>query len=172
MIDTNAMSKDELVANIERGWNDFGAFLQPLTDEQLTRPTDAAGWTAKDHLIHIAAWEDSVNALLQGLARHEYMGIDEAMWESGDVDQINAVIQQRFKDMSLEEVWKTLGDVHQQLMEKIHAMSDDDLKRPYRTFQPTSTREAPIINWIIGNTYEHYAEHTPWITAIVNEGQD
>lgn len=167
MSEQETLGKDELLARIERGWNDFQAYLNTLTDEQLTRPTDAAGWTAKDHIIHLAVWEDGMHALLQGLSRHEYMGIDAATWQTGDYDQINAVIQQRYKDMPLAEAKRTFHDVHERLIGKLRTMTDEELHLPYRHYQPESTAERPVILWLSGNTYEHYAEHQPWIDAIV-----
>src|SRR6185369_5983399 len=106
------ISKTVLLTQMQDGWNSFQAFLKPLTVEQLTQPTDDAGWTAKDHIIHLAAWENGIVAVLEGQSRCEAMGVDEATWRGGDVDKINAAIQQRYKDMSLEDVAETLSNVH------------------------------------------------------------
>ena len=66
MAEVNKISKAELLARIQSGWDQFSAFLTTLTPEQLTRPTDAAGWTVSDHLSHIAFWEGSIPAWLRG----------------------------------------------------------------------------------------------------------
>ena len=42
-----------------------------LSEEQMTTIHDPQGWAAKDHLVHIAAWERSVAVFLQGRPRHE-----------------------------------------------------------------------------------------------------
>lgn len=170
MTDTTPFSKGELLTRMERGWNDFSTYLSTLTEEQLTTPTDAAGWTAKDHVIHLAVWEDSIHALLERQSRRERMGIDEAMWERGEFDEMNAVIQQRYQHMPLAEVLKTFQAIHQRLIAKIQSMSDEDLQLPYRHYQPDSDRDAPVWHWITGNTFGHYQEHQPWIAAIVGEG--
>lgn len=169
MADQGLMSGTELLRRIENGWNDFNAYLKTLTEAQLTQPTDAAGWTVKDHIIHLSAWEEGTLALLRRQSRREAMGVDEDTWKNGGFDGINAIIQQRCKDMLLEEVMRTFDNVHRQLVDKVRAMSDEDLQRPFRDYEPASTRENPVIGWIIGNTYEHYAEHQPWIAAIVRE---
>ena len=69
----------ELVSRMQKGWDDFQAYLKTLTLEQVTQPTDAAGWTVKDHIIHLATWEDGVYALLEKQPRHEQMGLDKAL---------------------------------------------------------------------------------------------
>src|SRR5260370_42317118 len=97
MADERILSKSELISNIERGWDDFQAYLKSFTEMQLIDPTDAVGWTVKDHLGHLAVWEDSVYALLTKQPRREYMGVDRETWKSGDYDRINAVIRERYR---------------------------------------------------------------------------
>jgi hypothetical protein len=167
---TDVMSKAALLAQIQKGWDDFHIYLNTLTPEQLTIPTDAAGWTAKDHVIHLAVWEDSIIPMLEGKRRDEAMGIDKEVWKRHDFDEINGVIQQRHKAMPLPEVKQTFSDFHKRVLEKIETLTDEDLARPYNYFQPKSTQDATIIQWIAGNTFEHYADHTPWIAAIVAKG--
>jgi uncharacterized protein (TIGR03083 family) len=163
-------SKATLLENMQAGWDKLQAYIQSLTEAQLTGPTDAAGWTGKDHLIHLAVWEGGVVALLNRQSRREYMGIDEATWASDGFDAANAIIQQRHKDMPLADVLNTLRDTHQRMVETIESLSEEDLRRPYSAYDPTSDSDSPVINRVIGNTYEHYAEHIPWIDAIVRQG--
>lgn len=166
MAEETAMTKTDFLAALDKGWNDLQAYLHTLTPEQMMQPTDAAGWSVKDHLIHLAVWEDGMHALLQGLSRRDYMGIEKAVWDSGDYDQINAVIQQRYKDMPLDEVMRTFHDVHQRLVTKLGTLKDEDLERPYNSYQPESKRTDPVVQPLMGNTFEHYEEHIPWMDAI------
>lgn len=149
-------------------WDRFNAYLDKLSETQATTPTDAAGWTAKDHVMHLVVWEDGMNALLDGQSRPEYMGIDRATWTSGDFDRINAIIQQRHRDVPWAEVRQRFRDVHRRLVAKIEALAEADLQRPYNSFQPDSTATDPIINRLVGNTSHHFAEHQPWIETIVS----
>jgi len=167
MANERILSKAELISNIERGWDDFQAYLKTLSEAQLTGPTDAVGWTVKDHLGHLAAWEDSVYAILTRQPRREHMGVDRDTWKTGDFDKINAVLRARYAGQSLAEIRSQLETVHQRVMAQIQLLSDDDLGKPFNTFQPGSTNEAPVIGVIMGNTYDHYAEHKGWIAALI-----
>ena len=164
--DAGKMPKAELLERIESGFREMNQYLDSLTETQLTQPTDAAGWTAKDHVIHMAIWEDSILALLSGEAQWERMKVEREIWKQGE-NPINAVIQQRYKDMSLADVRRTFQENHQRVLDKLQSLSDEDLHRPYNDYQPKTSRTQPIILWIQGNTYEHYAAHQPWIAAIV-----
>lgn len=55
-------AKSELIAGIERAWDELQAFLERLTEEQLQAVQDPVGWTSKDHLTHLSSWEDSIAA--------------------------------------------------------------------------------------------------------------
>jgi hypothetical protein len=167
--DPDKVTVDQLLTRIEIAWNDLNSFLSHLSAEQLTTPTDAGGWTVKDHIIHLAVWEDGIRALLQKQSRREAMGISEDLWGNGSADDYNAVIQPRYKDMPLDEVITVSGDIHQRLVDTLRSMSNEDLQRPYNHYAPDSDRDAPVLNWIAGNTFGHYEEHLPWIRAIVGK---
>ena len=167
MSDENNISKTELLANMQQGWNELDAYVKTLSEAQLTGPADAAGWTGKDHLMHLAVWADGITAMLDGGVRRERMGVDAETWASRDFDRINGIIQQAHQNKPLSEVLTALRDAHNALYAKAQSLTDDDLRRPYNYFDPTSPQDRPIIGWIIGDSYEHYAEHIPWIDAIV-----
>ncbi len=160
------LSKADLLTKTQQNWDELNAYLKTLNETQLATLTDAAGWTVKDHLIHIANWEEDMCVLLDGQCRWEAMNIDLDIWRTDDWDKINAVVHKRTRELPLAEALKRLRANHQRLMAKLQALSDEDLKRPYRHYQPESTLEAPIFGWIKGCTYQHFAEHLPWMQAI------
>ncbi len=79
---------------------------------------------------------------------------------------MNGLIQQQFKATSGEDVLKMLKDIHERLVAKVTAMSEEELKQPYRNLQPDSQLENPVSRSIVINTYGHFDEHRPWIEAI------
>ncbi|GAB4527165.1 MAG: hypothetical protein OHK0046_44640 [Anaerolineae bacterium] len=161
------MTVDDVLKQIDTHWTALESYLQTLTPAQMTEPKDAAGWTVKDHLMHLALWEKGVLELLKGHSRLAAMGIDKAVWDTHDVDVVNAAIQQNTRDLPLDEVQRTFESVHTEMVKQISQMSDADLQRPYQDFDPAVDSQNPIIRWIAGDTFEHYEEHLPWIKAIV-----
>jgi len=167
MADAKYPQREALLKTIETGWNEFHAYLKALSLEQLTTPKDAVGWTVKDHVVHLAIWEGATAAMLRKKSRLEYMQVDQATWDTGDFDKQNAVLEKRYKETPLSEVLRMFEDAHHDMLTAIEALSDADLMRPIKDYEQGSTRENPITDSIAGNTFDHYAEHKPWIEAIV-----
>ena len=93
------------------------------------------------------------------------MGIGDAAWDIG-IDNLNALIQKRNKDLSLDEIFEETRAIHSAVTARISQLADADLLRPYKHYQPDSDRTEPVVGWLIGDTYEHYEEHLPWMKAI------
>jgi len=166
------ITTSELLAQFDEKWADIQAFIAALTPGQYTSPTDAAGWSVQDHLLHLAEWEAGVVALLNHQDRAAAMGLSPEQWTSGDYDAMNEVLRRNARQYgaSPETVQARLNDVHQQLRQQITALSDADLEKPYNAWFPEPDRDHPIRNTIIGNTIEHYPEHIPWMQAIIDSG--
>lgn len=158
------VNKTELLENMDAGWDDLLAFVASLTPEQQSIPTDAAGWTVKDHLIHLAIWQDGVLAMLEGENRIAAMGVPQEVWNTRDFDQINAVIQQAHKDKDASTVMQELHTSKARFFAKVTTLSEEDFQRP-NPDSPVGTR---MIEYIMGDSYDHYHEHLPWMQAIVD----
>lgn len=167
MSESPTINKAELLEKMQRGWETLNIFIATLTPEQMTTPSDAAGWTVKDHLMHLAVWQDGVYALLEGRDRVAAMGVPQAVWDSRDFDQINAVIQQNHRDVPLDEVLRTLQDVYKRFYVKVQSLSVVELSRP----NPASPAGTPMIEYVSGDSYDHYAAHIPWMETIARGGR-
>jgi hypothetical protein len=97
----------------------------------MTAQQDAQGWTVKDHVSHLAAWERSARFLLQNKPRHQALGVDEALFRAGDEDKINTAIQEQQRDTPVADVLDRFRQEHGQLMVLLETLSDDDLQKTY-----------------------------------------
>jgi uncharacterized protein (TIGR03083 family) len=170
MTDQPEVTIDEFLRRLDAGWAELDAFIESLTPEQLTGPADAAGWTVRDHLDHLAVWGDSMNAVLRHESRRERMGVDETTWARGDFDEINAEIRRQREHLTLDDVLANLRRMHTEFRAQAAALTTDDLKRPYAEFQADSQSTDWVIWRLAGNTFGHYEEHLPWMRAIVAQG--
>ena len=162
----------ELMEKIHRNWEALNTALEGMSEWQLISPRDTQGWSVKDHLTHLTAWERSAIFFLQGKPRYEALGISLGKYLSGSEDEQNAAIQEAYKDLPLSEVLEQLHSTHQQLVQILGTMNDQDLSKSYRHYLPDEPIEGPgrsAYQVVDGNSANHYAEHLPWIKAIAGQ---
>lgn len=157
------------VEPIEKSWRELNELVDSLGPRGLTI-TAADGWAVKDHLVHISAWERSLLALIEGTDRHEAMGVAPGVDET---DAINEAVWSMHRSKTPEQALDYFHQSHALLMKRLGSISDADLQLPYNHFQPNEPRadtdNHPVLNWVAGNTYEHYAEHVDWINQLIKE---
>jgi hypothetical protein len=148
--------KTELMQRIQREWAALERAVDGLSDEQMSVP-DTGGWSIKDNLAHLAAWEHYMRQChLRNLPPHEVMGVDKETYEKLDENGLNEILFQRNRHRSVPEILAELRGSHEQTLADLEQMSFADLMKPRYADDP-ETR--PVIIWVTGNTYEHYKEH-------------
>ncbi|MGH7903684.1 MAG: DinB family protein [Candidatus Dormibacteraceae bacterium] len=170
---TSPGTRRELSERIERGWAELDRMLDGLSDEQLAAP-GRDGWAIKDHVAHLAAWERSTVALLEGRDRQAAMGLaggrehERGSEIEHEVEELNERLFALHRDLGPAGARALLSATHDELRAALAQLDDADLQAPYARFQPGDADEVrPVVGWIAGNTYEHVEEHQPWITEIM-----
>jgi uncharacterized protein (TIGR03083 family) len=152
---------------IETAWNQLIELVNQVEDAGGLTRAGADGWTVKDHLAHIAAWEHSLLALIEGHDREKAMGLSEGV---EGIDNVNEAIRKLHETDTPEEALAYFRDSHARLVAALGKLSDSDLQKPYSHYQPADPDEnRPVVGWVAGNTYEHYAEHIGWMNQLLSE---
>jgi hypothetical protein len=161
-------SKADLLARIDQSRAELEKTLQGLSERQLTAPGPEI-WSVKDHLAHMAVWELGIAELLQHRDRLAAMNVDPGTFRNKSEDEINDVIYQQQAGLTLEQVMAEFHENHRRMLEVIRSLSDEDLYRPYAFFieDKRNAPQDPVINWIVGNTCEHFDLHNPWIKSLL-----
>lgn len=162
----------QLLNRIQRARTVWEEEIARYSEEQLTTLQDEGGWTAKDHIAHVAVWERGLAHLLRHEPRHKAMGLDEQTWRTAaHPDGYNAVIHRQHKDRPLEEVLLFSRHAHDEMLASLKALAYDDLFKTYTDYQPDEPGEdsgTPIIAWILETYEEHYPEHLKFIQEILD----
>ena len=167
------MSKAELLERIDASYAALAKTLQRLSDDQLSRPAPS-GWAIKDHLAHLAAWELGIAVLLQHRPRFAAMQVEEAMEQGKNTDELNDLIYQQNAGLSPAEAREKFEAAHSQMLHALAALNDDDLYKPYTDYLPEGSQgsQEPVLNWIIGDTFEHFDEHQAYIRELVSSDNE
>ena len=156
------MTADEVRDKIESGWRELDTLARSLDAEGLSLPRSPDGWAVKDHLVHVAAWEQWLIALFEHRDKLAAMGAGDA---NREIDDVNAVVYENHRDDSVDDAMRYYRESHEQLTRSLRDLSTEDFERPYKTFfdPGKESDEQPVLVAVGANTYEHYAEHVAWI---------
>ncbi|MBN1454059.1 MAG: ClbS/DfsB family four-helix bundle protein [Anaerolineales bacterium] len=157
-------SKAELMSLIEREWSALMDVVAQLSSTQMLSP-DEGGWSPKDNLAHLSEWMNIlVDYYLDHQPAHEVIGVDPSVTENWDFELMNDIMFERDRHQPVEQVLTELKSTYVKVLAKIELMTFEDLMKPRDENDP---RKEPIINWVIGNTSDHFAEHRETIEKIL-----
>jgi hypothetical protein len=158
----------ELLSRVDRSWETLEDTVGRLTPAQLTDLRDPAGWAVKDHLMHLAAWENAFLSRFAGRPAHEALGLDEATLAL-DEDAVNGAIFERHRHRSLAEVLDAVRAGHRAARACLAALGDRAVAGTVADMLPpvAGGDGDPAASWIGGNTWEHYEAHHRWIRELV-----
>lgn len=153
------ISRDTLVDRIEQSWSALMGTMKSYPEVSYTAETDAAGWTALDHMAHVTAWERTWTYLLNGRPRHEGLGVTEEQFKMG-FDPLNEIVRVRTANHSYEQVLTDARENHEKLVEAVRSAKVDELD--------IDQRDEPSLNALLTeNVIEHYADHREYIERIL-----
>jgi hypothetical protein len=149
------LSKFELIAAIETERARLEDAMARFSDQQKTETLLENGWSIKDLMVHIAAWErvgfDIVQANRDGEPLKDYIS---KAFES--IDNFNAQTYEKNKDRSLSDVKAEFKAAHQAFFSLIAPLPEAFIGS-YLPFE--GAEEITIRSIISSNTYLHYREH-------------
>ncbi|UCH58755.1 MAG: ClbS/DfsB family four-helix bundle protein [Anaerolineales bacterium] len=155
-------TKSQILTAIQAERLALETLLAKIPPAQMTLPDLHEGWSVKDILAHITAWEELMQGWVQTSLRGETPDrpAPGESWE--ELDALNENMHQAHKDRPLEEVLQGFHDSHQQVLEMVNGLSEDDLLDPQRF----AWRQGdPLWHLVAANTWWHYQEHRETIAA-------
>jgi uncharacterized damage-inducible protein DinB len=140
-----AEDRGALLMHYQRMREDLLSAIDGLSEELMTEPS-LDGWSVKDHLAHLALWDDLRASEVVRIST----GHDSAWRMTGDQDAaFNAVAHSLRLALSLEQVEWELATSGQRLLDAIASATP-------RGMDPSLYGEA-------GLRTTHEANHTEWI---------
>lgn len=154
----------ELLSDIEREWKALMAVVGRLTPEKMNAP-DAGGWTPKDNLAHLAEWMKVLMGYhMDQRPAHEVLGVAPEVTAGWDFEAINRALFERDGQRPADDVQNELKRVYAELTAKLRAMPFEKLRMPRRADDP---ERRPLLDWVLGDTTEHLAEHRATIEKLL-----
>jgi uncharacterized damage-inducible protein DinB len=143
--------RSALMERIGRSWDELQRAVDDLDEGRLT-VAGPEGWSVKDHLAHLARWEQYLLAVLEGREARAVLGLEDG--QERDEDAENAALQRRDAGLTAAEARRLLADAHASVVARLETLDDADLERRLRMIQ--------------GNTCDHFEEHRAWIGELLS----
>jgi hypothetical protein len=150
------MNKQELTAKIVSGRALLDAALLHVDEERMPLIVLHGEWSVKDLIGHLGYWENTVvtlfNALRSGKTPDPFP----------ELDALNAKVLAESRKQSLNEVSRQEKTAYQKVLALVKDATEKEL------FDPSHfawTGGKPFEEYISDNTYGHYEEHLPELTA-------
>jgi hypothetical protein len=150
------MTRDEVVAAVERERARLVELVQRLAREAETRPVTEGGWTARDVLAHCIHWVGQL-AFGLGATREPPPYVTEAGSARLPADEWNRRVVESYADVPLDRVLADFDGATDAVLERVRLMSDDDVNASGRL--PWAPDEA-LWESIASETFGHWPDHS------------
>jgi hypothetical protein len=156
-------TKAELLARIPPARAALEQTIASLTAAQIRTP-GPAGWSVKDHLAHLATWEQMIVAHLRDGSDHAVVGMDAAAYAVVGLADLNEVIFRRHRGRDAANVLRDFRRSHAQVMALLAELDEVAFWMPYWQDDPSGRS---VMEKVAGDTYKHDLEHRCWIEELV-----
>ena len=155
MVDqAKATKKQELLENIRRERFLLEQALSKFCQGEMLTPVFTSGWSAKDIVAHIIAWEQIMLKWIDYALRGEMP--EDVPETDAEADAVNARIFGDNQNRDLVGILREFKSSHQEAIKRIEETPEEELNKPAKP----PWKEERTLWWIISvNTWEHYREH-------------
>jgi len=145
-----AGTRSALLGGIARSWQELQDVVRDLDERRLSAP-GPDGWSVKDHLTHLARWEQYLLATIEDRDAVAALGLpaDQERTETA----VNAALHRLDAGRSPEEAQRLLVEAHVQVLAGLEALDEAGLQHH--------------LAHIEGNTSGHFDEHRAWIAGLL-----
>ena len=149
-------TKAKLLAELDQEWAHIERLCAGLTESKMITPGVEGGWSVKDILVHLSAWEkyllDRLGYVMTG--QHPQYPVMTS-WD--DVHRFNAQVYRENADRPLTSAVIEFRTLYRGVMTVLEALDEELLDKPYNYDFPDDG--LTLLQLIKANTFEHYREH-------------
>lgn len=137
------------------------AILAQMSPQQIEQPGVDGDWSVRDLLAHITDWEQYLVQRI-GAAKRGDPPPRRELPDQAAMDRINEQTRQASRDRSLAEIRAAFDQSIIDVFTLLDTLDDADLLPESRVSRALG---GPVLQYIAGETWEHYGEHRPALEA-------
>jgi hypothetical protein len=154
-------SKHSLIARLRAAFDRWDQFLTSRTDEELVAPRLPGGWSTRDVIAHLMAWQQISIARLQAALKDEdprlpsWLGGADPFYAEEHTAEFNARILELYHKESSSSVHRAWREGFLHLLESAEAIPEEKMVDPHR--YPWLNGYA--LSVVLSGSSEHHEEH-------------
>lgn len=155
--------KQEILTILRDEYNHWETLLASFSEAQIIAPELHDGWSLKDVMAHLRAWQQRTIARLEAALNHHNPQFpkwpEDLNPEQDDVDALNAWIYQTNRDKAWSTVYDEWRSGFRRVIELTEAIPEKDLLEPGKY---SWLGDEPLA-LILTGTCEHHQEHEGYL---------
>jgi len=160
---TRPIRKAELLNQVETEWKNMEELLASLSPEQIIQLGPDGGWSVKDIVAHLTAWEGRMIAWVKTIQQG---GRPSGPKNWDEIHHWNSETHVQTKDMDLPMIFDQSRKTHQMVIETIKSLSEEQLQTGYTKYWP----KGQLWHGIAVDGAWHFKEHREEILKRLQEG--
>lgn len=166
------LNKKDVINKLSLDSNNLKDLLNQLTSEQLNQTGLGEGWTVKDVVAHLAAWNEEYIAEIARILNNQatWQNLYEA--KEGE-DEFNRREVEKRRESSYEDVFKEWESFCHELLNKLENLTDEQWghKSGNDTWKFGRFKDVPVSVWSLFDYGEktHEAEHLEALKKFFND---
>lgn len=155
-------NREELLQRIRDERVALERVLAQVSQERMSEPLLDGGWSVKDAMAHIAAWETMMAGWVETTLRGETP--DRPVTGDDWVDSLNTALYEQHRESTLADVRALFAAAHERAYQVASNLSNSDLFKmdrfPWR-------QGSPLAVLVAANTFWHYPEHREQVERLL-----
>lgn len=143
--------REQAIRRMTRSRDATLRFLAGVPEAELVRSRTQGGWSVKDILAHIAAWEEEAIRRFVLIARGRGVQIYFYDVDPRAVDRFNARVVPAARHLTLDEILRRLARVRRRLIQRLRALPAASLRDQTHTY--------PVTAWLPEYAWTHERQH-------------
>ncbi|HEY8293335.1 MAG TPA: ClbS/DfsB family four-helix bundle protein, partial [Thermomicrobiales bacterium] len=148
--------KSDLLYRIADGYAAWAATVDAAPPRAMTLPDLHGGWSVKDEVAHVTAWEARVLTVLRAVLAGEAPPHPPLVGDEARIEAMNADVFALSQQRGLVDVLIERDRTHTAFVHAVEELPDEAVFDAHRFAWMGGD---PLMAAIAGDTYEHYPEH-------------
>lgn len=123
-------SKTQLLDQSRKNYDLLQAEIAKITPENRVISGIVGEWSVKDVLSHLYEWQQMVIRWYCAGKHGETPKTPHANYNWGEIPALNQYIYEMYRDIPLDEIQQKLNNSHEETMQLIEGMTDEELFTP------------------------------------------